>query len=135
MIAGLYPYGTFAESIVPIRKGDRTVNQLSRNLALWLLLILMVLLLVNVFTKQPARDQEMIFSDFLSAVDKGEVTEVTVQGQDLHGKKTSGEAFRTFAPPYPELISDLRAKGVRIDARREDPEPFWYVARSSTGSR
>jgi len=110
-----------------MRKGDRTVNQLSRNLALWLLLILMVLLLVNVFTKQPARDQEMIFSDFLAAIDKGEVTEVTVQGQDLHGKKTSGEAFRTFAPPYPELISDLRAKGVRIDARREDPEPFWYV--------
>src|SRR5215203_4062685 len=110
-----------------MRKGDRTVNQLSRNLALWLLLILMVLLLVNVFTKQPTRDQEMIFSDFLAAVDKGEVTEVTVQGQDLHGKKTNGEAFRTFAPPYPELISDLRGKGVRIDARREDPEPFWYV--------
>jgi cell division protease FtsH len=103
------------------------VNQLSRNLALWLLLILMVLLLVNVFTKQPTRDQEMVFSDFLAAVDKGEVTEVTVQGQDLHGKKTDGEAFRTFAPPYPELIGDLRAKGVRIDARREDPEPVWYV--------
>ena len=57
------------------------MNQLSRNLALWLLLILMVLLLVNVFTKQPARDQEMIFSDFLAAVDKGEVTEVTIQGR------------------------------------------------------
>src|SRR5689334_20250575 len=110
-----------------MRKGDRTVNQLSRNLALWLLLILMVLLLVNVFTKQPTRDQEMIFSDFLSAVEKGEVTEVTVQGQDLHGKRTNGESFRTFAPQYPELISDLRGKGVRIDARREDPEPFWYV--------
>jgi cell division protease FtsH len=103
------------------------VNQLSRNLALWLLLILMVLLLVNVFTKQPPRDQEMIFSDFLGAVEKGEVTEVTIQGQDIHGKRASGESFRTFSPVYPELITDLRAKGVKIDARREDPEPFWYV--------
>jgi len=112
---------------VPIRKGDKTVNQLSRNLALWLLLILMVLLLVNVFTKQPTRDQEMIFSDFLAAVDKGEVTEVTIQGQDIHGKRSTGESFRTFSPAYPELITDLRNKGVKIDARREDPEPFWYV--------
>jgi cell division protease FtsH len=103
------------------------VNQLSRNLALWLLLILMVLLLVNVFAKQPPRDQEIVFSDFLTAVEKGEVSEVTVQGQDIHGKWTSGEAFRTFAPAYPNLIGDLRAKGVKIDARREDPEPFWYV--------
>ncbi|MEB2284105.1 MAG: cell division protein FtsH [Polyangiaceae bacterium UTPRO1] len=103
------------------------MNQLSRNLALWLLLILMVLLLVNLFTKQPTRDQEMVFSDFLTAVDKNEVAEVTIQGQDLRGKKVGGEAFRTFAPPYPELINDLRSKGVRIDARREDPEPFWYV--------
>jgi cell division protease FtsH len=112
---------------VPIRKGDKTVNQLSRNLALWLLLILMVLLLVNVFTKQPTRDQEMIFSDFLAAVDKGEVTEVTIQGQDIKGKRSTGESFRTFSPAYPELITDLRTKGVKIDARREDPEPFWYV--------
>ena len=104
-----------------------TVNQLSRNLALWLLLILMVLLLVNVFTKQPPRDQEIIFSDFLSSVEKGEINEVTIQGQDIHGKRTTGESFRTFAPAYPELISDLRTKGVKIDARREDPEPFWYV--------
>jgi len=103
------------------------VNQLSRNLALWLLLILMVLLLVNVFTKQPTRDQEIIFSDFLSSVEKGEINEVTIQGQDIHGKRATGESFRTFAPAYPELITDLRAKGVKIDARREDPEPFWYV--------
>ncbi len=103
------------------------MNQLSRNLALWLLLILMVLLLVNVFTKQPTRDQEMIFSDFLAAVDKGEVTEVTIQGQDIKGKRSTGESFRTFSPAYPELITDLRTKGVKIDARREDPEPFWYV--------
>jgi len=121
------PYGTLTHAAVPIRKGDKTVNQLSRNLALWLLLILMVLLLVNVFTKQPTRDQEMIFSDFLAAVDKGEVTEVTIQGQDIHGKRSTGESFRTFSPAYPELITDLRNKGVKIDARREDPEPFWYV--------
>jgi cell division protease FtsH len=87
----------------------------------------MVLLLVNVFTKQPARDQEVVFSDFLTSVEKGEVGEVTIQGQEIHGKWTSGESFRTYAPEYPNLIGDLRGRGVKIDARREDPEPFWYV--------
>ena len=103
------------------------MNQLSRNLALWLLLILMVLLLVNVFTKQPMRDQEVVFSDFLTSVEKGEVGEVTIQGREIQGKWTSGETFRTYAPEYPNLIGDLRERGVKIDARREDPEPFWYV--------
>ena len=84
------------------------MNQLSRNLALWLLLILMVLLLVNVFTKQPTRDQEIVFSDFLTAVEKGEVSEVTIQGQEIQGKWTSGEAFRTFAPEYADLITTLQ---------------------------
>ena len=110
-----------------IRKGDNTVNQLSRNLALWLFLILMVLLLVNVFTKQPAHDQEIIFSDFITAVEHGDVSEVTIQGQEVHGKRASGEAFRTFTPEYPDLITQLRAKGVKIDVQREDSEPFWYV--------
>ena len=56
-----------------------------------------------------------------------DVTRYGNEGQDIHGKRATGEAFRTFAPEYPDLINDLRAKGVKIDARREDAEPFWYV--------
>ena len=102
------------------------MNQISRNVALWLVLGLMFLLLFNLFNKQQAREPEIIFSDFVAAVDKGDVTEVTVQGQNIRGKFHNGERFKTYTPEDPDLIKTLRAKGVKITAKPEDSEP-WYI--------
>ncbi|MBI4515676.1 MAG: ATP-dependent metallopeptidase FtsH/Yme1/Tma family protein [Deltaproteobacteria bacterium] len=102
------------------------MNQVSRNVALWLVLGLMFLLLFNLFNKQQAREPDIVFSDFVTAVDKGDVTEVTIQGSNIKGKFHNGERFKTFAPDDPELIKMLRAKGVKITAKPEDSDP-WYV--------
>jgi cell division protease FtsH len=101
-------------------------NQFSRNVALWLVMGLLFLLLFNVFSRQQAKEPEVIFSDFMAAVDKGEVAQVTMQGQNIRGRYTSGERFKTFAPQDPELVKLLREKGVKIEARPEEGEP-WYV--------
>jgi len=101
-------------------------NQFSRNVALWLVMGLLFLLLFNVFSRQQAKEPEVIFSDFIAAVDKGEVAQVTIQGQNIRGRYTSGERFKTFAPQDPELVKLLREKGVKIEARPEEGEP-WYV--------
>ncbi|MFQ5542703.1 MAG: ATP-dependent metallopeptidase FtsH/Yme1/Tma family protein, partial [Candidatus Binatia bacterium] len=61
------------------------MNQTSKNLALWLVLGLMFLLLFSVFTRQHGREPEVVFSDFWAAVDKGDISEVTIQGQNIHG--------------------------------------------------
>ncbi len=52
------------------------MNQVSRNVALWLVLGLMVLLLFNVLNRQESRDPEIIFSEFLNEVRHtlGEIT-------------------------------------------------------------
>ena len=102
------------------------MNQTSKNLALWLVLGLMFLLLFNVFTRQHTRDPEVIFSDFWTAVDKGEVQEVTIQGQRIQGKYLTGERFKTFVPNDPDLLKTLRARKIRIAAKPEDESP-WYV--------
>ncbi|HVN88089.1 MAG TPA: ATP-dependent zinc metalloprotease FtsH [Candidatus Binatia bacterium] len=102
------------------------MNQISRNVALWLVLGLMFLLLFNLFNKQQAREPDIIFSDFVAALDKGDLTEVTIQGRSIKGKFHNGERFKTFAPEDPELIKMLRAKGVKITAKPEDGDP-WYI--------
>jgi cell division protease FtsH len=102
------------------------VNQFSRNVALWLVLGLMFLLLFNLFNKQQAKEPEIIFSDFVSAVEKGDVTEVTIQGRNIHGKYHNAERFKTFAPEDPDLVKTLRDKGVKIAAKPEEGDP-WYV--------
>jgi cell division protease FtsH len=102
------------------------VNQFSRNVALWLVLGLMFLLLFNLFNKQQAKEPEIIFSDFISAAEKGDVTEVTIQGSNIRGKYHNGERFKTFAPEDPDLVKLLREKGVKIAAKPEDGDP-WYI--------
>jgi len=72
------------------------VNQFSRNVALWLVLGLMFLLLFNLFNKQQAKEPEVIFSDFVSSAEKGEVAEVTIQGHNIRGKSHTGERFKTL---------------------------------------
>jgi cell division protease FtsH len=102
------------------------LNQTSKNLALWLVLGLMFLLLFNVFTRQQSREPDVVFSDFWASVDKGDVQEVTIQGKRIQGKYQSGESFKTFAPTDPELVKMLRDRKVRIAAKPEDESP-WYV--------
>ncbi len=103
------------------------MNQSTKNLALWLVLGLMFLLLFNVFTRQQGREPEIIFSDFWSAMERGDVQEVTIQGQHVHGKYQSGERFRTFSPSDPELVKTLREKNIRIAAKPEDESPWYFV--------
>ena len=103
------------------------MNQATKNLALWLVLGLMFLLLFNVFTRQQGQEPEIIFSDFWSAVDRGDVQEVTIQGQHVHGKYQSGERFRTFSPSDPDMVKTLREKNIRIAAKPEDDSPWYFV--------
>ena len=61
------------------------MNPVSRNLGLWLLLLLLGLLLWSVVTKQQPREPEVPFSNFLEAVDENRVYDVSMQGQAIHG--------------------------------------------------
>ncbi|HTM08169.1 MAG TPA: ATP-dependent zinc metalloprotease FtsH [Verrucomicrobiae bacterium] len=102
------------------------MNQMSKNLALWLVLVLIFLFLFNIFSKQHGREPEIIFSEFIAAVDRGEIQEVTIQGHNIQGKYRNGERFRTFAPNDPDLVKSLREKKIKIAAKPEDESP-WYM--------
>src|ERR1051325_4558297 len=99
---------------------------MSKNLALWLVLVLIFLFLFNIFSKQHGREPEIIFSEFIAAVDRGEIQEVTIQGHNIQGKYRNGERFRTFAPNDPDLVKSLRDKKIKIAAKPEDESP-WYM--------
>ncbi|MDE2484093.1 MAG: ATP-dependent zinc metalloprotease FtsH [candidate division NC10 bacterium] len=102
------------------------MNPFFKNLALWLVVGLIMVLVFNMFSQNQPQEKEMIFSDFMAKVTKGEVAEVIVKGADIKGKLTSGEIFRTYAADDKDMISELRQKGVRIIARPVDGNP-WYV--------
>jgi cell division protease FtsH len=86
-----------------------------------------MILLFNLFTVPPRTDEaDLIFSDFMTKVEQGEVNEVTIKENFLAGVLKDGGKFKTYAAPYPDLINQLRAKNVRIVAKPPDENP-WYV--------
>jgi cell division protease FtsH len=104
------------------------MNQFSRSIALWLFLGFMFLLLFNIFSRQPPREPEISYSQFLKQVDDKQVREVTIQGSLIKIESKSGEHEKTFAPHDPDLVKELRDKGVDIAAKPADGDPWWLVA-------
>jgi cell division protease FtsH len=99
---------------------------LYKSILIWVIFGLMLLLVFNLLeTTKPL--EEMIFSDFIEKVQQNEVVEVTIQQPEnqVIGSLKSGENFKTYAPDYPDLVKELREKGVRIAAKPEHTP--WYV--------
>jgi cell division protease FtsH len=93
----------------------------------------MGLILWSIVSKQQPRAPEITFTRFMQAVEEGRVSEVLIQGQSIRGRYKAergetGDGFKTFAPQDPDLVSVLRSKGVEIEARPEDAEPWYVVA-------
>lgn len=97
-----------------------------KNLALWLVISLMLVMLFQIF-KQPDRVSSAIsYSEFLSMVDAGRVAQVTIQGDNITGISSQG-SFRSYAPKDPELIPLLRSKDVKITAKPEEDSSWFQV--------
>jgi len=97
-----------------------------KNLALWMVIGLIVLVLFNVFQASQPSSGKVVFSDFLKRVESGEVKEVLIRGKSVTGKLGDGSTFRTFTADYPDLVKLLRDKGVKIAVEPEDSNP-WYA--------
>ncbi len=103
---------------------------MGRNIALWAIIIILLLTLYSALNggARQGANAEIDFSVFLDKVSAGQISKVTIQGRDIVGEfntasGTSGK-FHTFAPEYPNLVGDLRSKGVAITAVPVDKGGF-----------
>jgi len=109
------------------------VNQFYKNLALWLVISLVMIMLFNMMT-QPGRELKPVpYTTFLAALEEGEVVDVTIQGSNIEGTYSDGTAFKTYAPDDPDLISLLREQGVAIEAEPDESNSFWMSVLVSWG--
>ncbi|OGW37898.1 MAG: cell division protein FtsH [Nitrospirae bacterium RBG_13_39_12] len=96
-----------------------------RSLFVWLLIGVMMILLFNLLSSPKKTEQEMIFSEFMTRLESGEIHEVTIKGSSITGQLTDGKKFKTYTAEYPDLVKILRDKNVRITAKPEEQNP-WY---------
>ena len=79
------------------------MNPFYKNLALWLVITLMMIMLYNLFNQQKMGETSISYTEFLSMVDEERVGEVTIQGQELFVTDANGSRFKVFAPADPDL--------------------------------
>jgi len=104
------------------------VNQFYKNLALWLVISLMMILLFNMFNKPRPTAEKINFSDFIAQVDAGKITSVTIQGNDIFGKfeGKDGKEFRTYKPSDADLTDKLLEKKIAVNAKPEEEKFSWF---------
>ena len=100
-----------------------------RNIIWYFLISLMVLSIVTTYIQGPQTPKQIEFSEFMSEVDKGHVTELSIRRSDqtISGTKKSGEQFKTYYIDYPELIPELRQQGVKINVNPTDSGWVWGI--------
>jgi cell division protease FtsH len=104
------------------------MNPFYKNLALWMVIGLVVVLLFNVFGGLSEKSTfEPNYSDFLKNVDAGLVQSVTIRGNPVTGKLKDGGEFRTYVVESQDFVKLLRDKNVKISVRPADQNP-WYMS-------
>ena len=103
------------------------MNPFYKNLALWMVIGLIVILLFQLFQQNQSPRGEIVFSDFLKKVESGEVREVTLKGNNVSGRLSDGSSFRTYTADYPDLVKSLKDKGVKIDVKPADTNSWLAI--------
>ena len=101
------------------------MNPFYKNLALWCVITLMMIMLYKMFNAQNLVESAPGYSEFLAMVDESKVDEVIIQGQELTVTDINGRRYKVFAPQDVDLIKTLRLKNVRIKAKPPADSP-WY---------
>ncbi|MEQ1680182.1 MAG: ATP-dependent zinc metalloprotease FtsH [Nitrospira sp.] len=94
----------------------------------WTVLGLFIILLVNLWS-MPTRglEEQVIFSDFMAKLDKGDVGKVIIRGHHISGVLKDNSRLRTYSADYPDLVQVLREKDVQIEVKPPDESP-WYMS-------
>lgn len=94
----------------------------SRNAALWIIIILLLFALFNLFQGSGSRSPQtsLPYSQFMENVENGQVQEVTIQGNNISGRLGDGRSFQTYAPDDPSLVERLREAGTLIKAEPQE---------------
>jgi cell division protease FtsH len=95
------------------------MSNFGRNLALWVIIALLLVVLFNLFQPGTTRSTstQIAYSDFITEVNQGHVRDVVIQGRDISGQLSDGRTFDTYTPDDPTLVHQLTSHGVRVIAK------------------
>jgi len=101
------------------------LNSTLKSLAFWIVLVLVGILVWNISTRfQPSQKAEK-FSEFMSKVDSGQISSVTIVGNEITYTSKTGDSFRTYAPAqYDGLANKLIDRNVVVSSKEPTASPW-----------
>jgi cell division protease FtsH len=100
------------------------VNSTLKTVMLWMSLLVVIFLAWH-FAQIQKKETAFKFSEFIQAVEAGQIQDVTITGSEVKGHTTASDAFRTVAPlGYDKLVDTLLAKHVAVNYQ-SDQSSAW----------
>jgi len=107
------------------------VNTFLRNIGIWLVIGLVMLMLFNLVGPRESNEREISFSEFISQIESGSVLEVIIRGSQIHGVSDTNGSFQTQVPNYPALFKILDSHQVRVKVEPTDETNLFMAILSS----
>src|SRR5690554_3702874 len=107
-------------------KGDSPLNDMAKNLLLWMVIAAVLLTVFNNINQEPTTSQ-VTYSDFIREVRVGQVRSVNIAGVNVSGVRNDNTRFNTTIPMIgdPQLLDDLFANGVEVRASEPERQSLW----------
>ena len=102
------------------------MNDMAKNLVLWLVIAAVLLTVFNNFSAEQ-ESSNLSYSDFVAEVQSGRVSKVTIDGYTIVGQRSNGDSFQTVRPAVqdPKLIDDLLDNNVVIEGKQPERQSIW----------
>ena len=102
------------------------MNDMAKNLILWLVIAAVLLTVFNNFSTESA-PQNTNYSQFVQQVQNQQVRSVTIDGYTISGERTDGSQFQTIRPAAedPKLMDDLLSNDVTVVGKEPEQQSIW----------
>ncbi|QJF50539.1 ATP-dependent zinc metalloprotease FtsH [Roseobacter ponti] len=98
----------------------------ARNIAFWVVLFLLILALFNLFSGSGStlQSREISYSEFVNAVESGQVSNVTLDGEQVRFRQSDGSDYVAILPSDAEITSLLIENNVPVRAEQQQQSGF-----------
>jgi len=102
------------------------LNNMAKNMLLWLAIAAVLLSVFNNFNTQGQKEQ-LGYSAFIQEVQNNRLSKVVVDGLTISAERTDGSSFETIRPMVedPKLMDDLLAHNVVVEGKQPEQQSVW----------
>jgi len=102
------------------------LNDMAKNLVLWLIIAAVLLSVFQNFSPT-AKEESVSYSSFIEEVQTGRIDSVVLEGLTVEASRADGSTFKTTRPDVPDtgLMSDLLNNNVNVEGREPEQQSLW----------